>query len=212
MNIGIIGAGNIGGTLGTLWAHNGHEIMLSSRRPERLGVLARRIGPHACAGTAQEAAKFGEVVFLAVPLGAIEELAPIIGLHLAGKVVLDAMNPFIRRDNGVAEEISRRGISEGQATQERFPDAKIVRAFSSVHYASLQSEAGRSAPFTLAIPFASDDPGAKATAAHLIRDAGFEPFDVGSLADSAVQDPGGILFGRALTGTGLSELFHGHSV
>jgi 8-hydroxy-5-deazaflavin:NADPH oxidoreductase len=212
MKIGIIGAGNIGGTLGTLWARGDHEVMLSSRHPERLDALVREIGPHACAGTVEEAAGFGDVVLLAIPLGGIAAAAMKIGKRLAGKVVLDAMNPFVERDGDIADKIIRRGITEGQATQERFADARVVRAFSSVRFAALQPQEGRDAPFILAIPFASDDPGAREIAAHLIRDAGFEPFDLGSLADSKPQDPGGILFGKALTGAQIAELLHHQKV
>ncbi len=199
MKIGIIGAGHIGGTVGTLWAQHGHEVMLSSRHPEGLDSLIQLIGPKGRKGTVEQVADFGEVVFLAIPLGEIPRVATSITKSIAGKVVLDAMNPFVERDGGVAEEILLRGITAGQASQERFPASRIVRAFSSVRYGDLQAQANRNTPTVVAIPFATDDPGAREIAVRLIRDAGFEPFDIGSLAESKVQDPGGILFGKALT-------------
>src|SRR5690242_12181071 len=59
--IGIIGAGKIGGTLATLWAKAGHEVLVSSRHPDELQGLARSLGPKGRAGTPREAAAFGEV-------------------------------------------------------------------------------------------------------------------------------------------------------
>ncbi|MBD3240254.1 MAG: hypothetical protein GF331_06680, partial [Chitinivibrionales bacterium] len=139
MKIGTIGAGNIGGTLARLWTTAGHEVLISSRHPDQLADLAAQIGDRCCYGTAEEAVTFGEVVLLSPPLGAIVELAPKIADLVAGKVVLDTMNPFPDRDGEPANEILRREIPSAQATQERLPHARIVRAFSSVHYADLQS-------------------------------------------------------------------------
>src|SRR5690606_18781765 len=65
MKIGIIGAGNMGGTLAELWAKAGHEVMISSRHPDEIEAQAQAIGPNAHAGTAREAAAFGSVVVIA---------------------------------------------------------------------------------------------------------------------------------------------------
>lgn len=73
--IGIIGAGNIGGTLGGLWAKAGHAVMLSSRHPKELKNLVEGLGPNARAGTPAEAIAFGEVVLIAVPYKAYPQIA-----------------------------------------------------------------------------------------------------------------------------------------
>ncbi len=198
MRIGIIGAGNIGGTLARLWTTAGHDVLISSRHPQQLAEPAAQIGERCCYGTAEDAVAFGEVVLLSPPLGAIVELAPRIADSAAGKVVIDTMNPFPDRDGQPATDVLRRGIASAQATQERMPRSRIVRAFSSVHYADLQSRVCQQ-PRLLAIPFAGDDVEAKRIAAQLIRDAGFEPYDLGGLAQSKPQDPGGELFGKAYT-------------
>lgn len=198
MRIGTIGAGNIGGTLARLWTTAGHDVLISSRHPEQLADLAAQMGARCCYGTVEEAVAFGEVILLSPPLGAIVELAPRIADAAAGKVVLDTMNPFPDRDGQPANEIFERGIASALATQERLPRSRIVRAFSSVHYSDLQSRVCQQ-PYLLAIPFAADDIEAKNVAAQLIRDAGFEPFDLGGLAQSKPQDPGGELFGKAYT-------------
>src|SRR5688500_19948974 len=62
LKIGVIGTGNIGGNLATLWAKAGHELVISSRHPEELEELARSLGPKVRVGTPREAAVFGDVV------------------------------------------------------------------------------------------------------------------------------------------------------
>ncbi|MFP4416895.1 MAG: NADPH-dependent F420 reductase [Chitinivibrionales bacterium] len=198
MNIGIIGAGHVGGTLARLWAKAGHKVMISSRHPEELTYEVSQLGRNAESGTCAQAARFGDVVFLAIPMGAIVDVFPQIIPHIGGKIVLDAMNPFPQRDGDVALDILERDIASGEATQQRLPKARVVRAFSSVHYKDLRQYA-HDPHHPISVPYAGNDKAAKEVAAKLIRDAGFEPFDLGSLADSRAQDPSGVLFGKSLT-------------
>jgi 8-hydroxy-5-deazaflavin:NADPH oxidoreductase len=203
MKIGIIGAGNIGGTLAGLWAQAGHQVMVSSRHPERLQDLVSRLGDNVCSGTSEEAAAFGEVVFLAIPLNGMDTTVKKIKPSLAGKVVLDAMNPFENRDGDIARRALEKG-SSGAYTAGVLDNAHVARAFSSVHYTSLQSEANRDGD-RIAVPIAADDDDTKQTAARLVRDAGFVPFDLGRLLESQPLDPGGALFGKALTVKGTAR-------
>src|SRR5215208_4867980 len=69
VRIGIIGSGRQGGAVGTQWAKAGHEILFSSRNPENLKDLVAKAGPKTRAGTPAEAAKFGDVILIAVPYG-----------------------------------------------------------------------------------------------------------------------------------------------
>jgi hypothetical protein len=197
MRIGILGAGNIGGTLARLWSRAGHEVMVSSRHPEKLTPPDPGIGSPGKTGSLEEAARFGEVVLLAIPFAGLLDTVPAVAPLLAGKVVIDAMNPFSARDGSIAEQARARGAS-GLTTRDRLPDARLVRSFSTVNYRELQSQAHRLAD-RVAVPMAGDDPQAKEIVARLIRDAGFEPYDLGPLADSSPLDPGGALFGRAMT-------------
>jgi predicted dinucleotide-binding enzyme len=79
MQIGIIGAGKIGSTVGRLWAKAGHKVRFATRHPDELKDLAKEIGDNASVGTSEDAASFGEVVFVAVPFGAWPALAKEIG-------------------------------------------------------------------------------------------------------------------------------------
>src|SRR6476659_7030291 len=71
MRIGIIGAGMIGSTLAQLWVDAGHDVRLASRHPDELKSMVERLGPRASAGTPHDAAMFGDVVMLTVPLTAV---------------------------------------------------------------------------------------------------------------------------------------------
>src|SRR5687768_2517972 len=104
MHIGIIGAGMIGSTLAKLWVDAGHDVMLASRHADELEPLVKKLGSRASAGTPLDAARFGDVVMLTVPLKAVPDLAPDLGSLLVGKVVLDTGNAYDRRDAEAARD------------------------------------------------------------------------------------------------------------
>ena len=181
LRIGTIGAGRIGGTVGSLWVRAGHPVMFSSKDPNEGKALAEKLGPPARSGTVEEAIAFGDVVFLAVPYGAMPAIGRDHGAALKGKIVLDAGNAVSARDGPIADEADREGI--GLTTQKYLPGARIVRAFNTIGYTIIAAEAGRPDP-KLPIPIAGDDAEAVRVAAGLVRDAGFEPVVAGSLADA----------------------------
>ncbi|GJE18700.1 NADPH-dependent F420 reductase [Methylobacterium marchantiae] len=190
MRIGIIGAGNIGSTIGGLWAKAGHEVMLSSRHPEELKGLVEGLGPKAKAGTPAEAIAFGDVVLVAVPYKAYPQLARDYAGALQGKVVIDAGNATQARDGEVYDEVRADGIAAVSAKY--LNGARIVRAFNAANYKIFARNAGRGGE-RMAIPMAGDDPQALATAAQLVRDSGFDPVVVGPLAKAdtfAMGSPG----------------------
>src|SRR5690606_25754246 len=90
--IGIIGSGQIGGTIGGLWVRAGHPVFFSSRHPEQLKGLVSRLGPLAQAGPVDQAIEFGDVLFIAVPYGAIPQIGRDYGKALTGMIMLDATN------------------------------------------------------------------------------------------------------------------------
>ncbi|HTS51896.1 MAG TPA: NAD(P)-binding domain-containing protein [Burkholderiales bacterium] len=202
MKIGIIGSGNIGGSLGVLWAQAGYDVFFSSRHPDQLGDLVRRAGPSARAGTPREAAAFGEVVLISVPYGAVPELGRDLAPELAGKVVLETGNPYPSRDGAMAEPALEKGT--GLSSQEFLPGVRLVRAFNSVPAGALASGANRSGE-RIAIPLAGDDADALELASRLVRDAGFEPVVVGSLASAKEFDRGTSVYGQALTARELRQ-------
>jgi predicted dinucleotide-binding enzyme len=203
MKIGIIGAGRIGGTLGEHWVKAGHEVLLSSRHPENLKDLAARLGPRARVGTPREAAAFGDVILIAVPYGALPQVGRDYAAELRGKVVLDAANPFPQRDGPVAEDARRKGT--GVASAEHPPGVRLVRAFNTIPFPILRSEAHRAGE-RVAVPLAADDREALEVAVRLVGDAGFEPVVVGPLARARDFDVGTRAFGRGVTARELRQI------
>ena len=196
LKIGIIGAGKIGGTLGELWAKAGHNVFLSSRHPENLKNLAQRIGPNAQYGFPRAAAAFGEIILISVPYAALPQVGSDYAEELKGKVVLETGNPFPGRDGDMA--VSARQKGTGIASLEFLPGVLLVRAFNTIPYYHLRSEAHRSGA-RVAVPLAGDDEAALQTAASLVEDAGFEPVIVGPLSRAQEFDVGTSVFAQALT-------------
>jgi predicted dinucleotide-binding enzyme len=196
IKIGIIGTGHIGGTLATLWVGAGHEVLMSSRHPQELQGLAHSLGPKAHVGTPLEAAKFGDVVVVSVPYGALPQVGRDLKSELAGKIVLDTGNPYPERDGQMAVEARHKGT--GVSSAEYLPGVRLVRAFNAINSGDLRSEAHRKgAP--VAIPLAGDDAQALQVAERLVRDAGFAPVVVGPLSKAREFDVGTPVYTRLMT-------------
>jgi predicted dinucleotide-binding enzyme len=127
VRIGIVGTGKIGASLAELWVRSGHEVMISSRHPEELAPLAAKLGPKAHVGTPAQAAAFGPVVMLAVPYAATPQIGRDYAKELAGKIVLDAGNPYPERDGPMADAARIKGA--GPSSKEFLPGVRLVRAF-----------------------------------------------------------------------------------
>jgi 8-hydroxy-5-deazaflavin:NADPH oxidoreductase len=194
LKIATIGAGKIGGTLGSLWVKAGHQVMFSSRHPEELKDMVAGLGPLAHAGTTAEAVAFGDVIFLAVPYSAIKQIGQDYGHDLAAKVlVLDASNPIVARDGDIATWAREKGA--GLATLELIPGAHIVRAFNAVGYMKVREDAADPSK-KIGMPIAGDDPKAIGIAETLVKEAGFEPVLIGPLAMGKYLIPGTPLGGE----------------
>jgi len=200
--IGVIGSGHIGGTIGGLWIKQGHPVAFSSRHPEELKPLIAELGSLARAGTVEEAIKFGDVLFIAVPYGALPQIGKDYATAMKGKIMLDACNAVSARDGAIADEVEQNGI--GVTTQKYFPGVRIVRAFNTMSYMTFAREANRPAP-RLAIPIAGDDAEAVQVAAGLVRDAGFDPVVVGKLADARRFQRGQPGYGQQVSAAELKQ-------
>ena len=200
--IGIIGSGNIGGTIGGLWVKAGHPVMFSSRHPEELKDLAGKLGPLAKTGTVAQAIEFGQVIFIAVPYGAVPQVGKDNAAALKGKIVLDACNAVAARDGAIADEVEQNGV--GVTSQKYFPGTRLVRAFNTMSNAYFAEQANRPDP-KLAVPIAGDDDEAVRIVAGLVRDAGFDPVIVGKLADARLFQRGAPGYGQRVTAAELRQ-------
>jgi predicted dinucleotide-binding enzyme len=202
LRIGIIGTGRIGSALATHWTRAGHEVLMSSRHPEELSPLAKQLGSRARVGTPKEAAAFGEVVLVSVPYAAMPQIGKDNAAELKGKIIIDTSNPVEGRDGPMALAAQKKGA--GVATAEFLTGTRVVRAFNCIPAASLAGDGNRK-PVRIAIPIGGDDPQALEVAQRLVRDAGFDPVVVGSLAETRRFDLGQPLASRQFTADELRQ-------
>jgi 8-hydroxy-5-deazaflavin:NADPH oxidoreductase len=188
MRIGIIGAGWLGGTVGRNWVQAGHEVLFSTRHPDRLLSMARALGARATVGTPRDAATFGDVVLLAVPYAAVPATGRDLETELAGKILLDATNPSASRDDPLG--IESRSIGVAQTSAKYLPGTRLVRAFCAVDATDVEASIGKRNG-KLGVPLAGDDAEAVKVAVQLVIDAGCEPLVVGNLAAATLFQRGG---------------------
>jgi 8-hydroxy-5-deazaflavin:NADPH oxidoreductase len=145
-------------------------------------------------------------VMLTVPLKAIPELAGDLAPLLVGKVVLDTGNAYDQRDGPVAREASAHRQGSSGWTAAMFSGSRWVKAFNTVYFKTLEREAHRKGE-RVGIPLASDDSGALAIAAGLVRDAGFDPVIVGLLARGKEFEPDTKPYNTGMSAPQLRTLF-----
>ncbi len=179
--IGLIGAGNIGGTLARLASAAGYEVLLSnSRGPDSLRELAGRLGDSVTPVTAGEAAARADLLVASIPLSGIDSL-PV--TPLAGRTVLDTANYYPERD-GRIPALDARETTTSELVQQALPESRVVKAFNNIvhlHLATLPRPSG--APDRSALPIAGDSAEAKVEAAAFISRLGYDALDTGPLAE-----------------------------
>ena len=189
MRIGIIGAGNIGGTLTRRFTQLGHEVSVAnSRGPETLGDLAQETGARAV--TVAEAARGQDVVVVTIPQKRIPDLPDDLFAEASDDVVVvDTGNYYPRNRDGRIAAIED-GTTESRWVSQQL-GRPIVKTFNNI-YARHLLEKGQPAgtPGRIALPVAGDDGGAKQVVMDLVDELGFDPVDAGGLDDSWRQQPG----------------------
>jgi len=201
MRIGVIGAGSLGGTVGSVLVKAGHEVKFSSRHPEELVAMTRELGPRASVGTSREAAEFGTVLLFAVPYEALPDLGRDLREAIRGKIVLDACNAG--RGTELAKETETNGV--GPTSAKLLPGTRLVRAFSAVDATAVEASFKKQSE-KLGVPLASDDAEAMQVVAQLVRDAGCEPIIVGNLASGKKFERDGPGFRANTTAAKLRQL------
>jgi hypothetical protein len=168
MNVGIIGKGNVGSAIAAGLSRAGHEIKFGHRDPKE---------------TVAEAAKWGEIIILAVPHENVADAAKSIGSLADGKILLDVTNAISENMN-LAIGFS---TSAAEELQKKLPKARVVKAFNTV-FAQNQST-GRLGNEQLTLFVASDEAKAKQSVMQLGRDIGFDPVDAGPLKSARYLEP-----------------------
>lgn len=199
MKIGIIGAGDIGGTAAKLFVEAGHDVAIAnSRGAETLQDLVAQIGERAQAVSVEEAANFGEIVLVSIPFGRYKELP---ADAFSGKIVIDSNNYYPERD-GNYPELDDDKTSSSEMLAAHLEGARVVKGFNTIWSEHLKTQGNKDLPVEerRAIFIAGDDAEAKEFVTKLIEDIGFGAVDTGDLIDGgASQQPETAIYNRNLT-------------
>jgi hypothetical protein len=175
MKIAVLGAGNVGTSLGDGLASAGHEVVYGSRSPEKHADGGRKFD------TLANAIAQSEVVVLAVPWAAAESVLK--SNDFSGKIVIDCLNPITPAfELAVGWTDSAGEMAAGLAK-----GARVVKAFNSTGYGNMQKPQFGDTRLTMF--YAGDDESAKATVKQLIADVGFDPVDAGPMKNSRYLEP-----------------------
>ena len=191
MRVGILGSGLMGAKLGTIFARAGHDVVFSySKSREKLEQLAGDAGAHARAGTPAEAARDADALLLAVHWSRIDDVLKQVG-DLAGKIIVSCSLPMNADDSALAIGHTSSGA---EALARKWPKARVASAFntvpSEVLFSVFETRDREPRP---SLVYCGDDESAKAVAARLIRDVGFEPVDAGPLRIARYTEPFALL-------------------
>lgn len=191
MKVGILGTGDVGRTLGNAFLATGHQVMMGSREAANEKALAwaqaAGAGSAASTGTFADAAKFAEVAVLALSWTGTENALKLAGAeNLAGKVIIDAINPlnFGARGPELALGFSD---SAGEQVQRWLPDAHVVKAFNSVGYAQMFKPEFPDGPPDMFI--CGNNDAAKKTVTDILMSFGWSTIDVGGIEGARLLEP-----------------------
>lgn len=210
MNIGIIGAGNIGGNLTRRFQQLGHKVFVAnSRGPETLADLAVETG--ATPVTVEEAARSGEVVVVTIPLKNIPDLPRDLFAGVPESVVvIDTSNYYPQQRDGRIAEIEDGMIESLWVSQQL--QRPVIKAFNNIyaeHLLKLGKPAGT--PGRIALPVAGDDERAKSVVLKLVDELGFDGVDAGKLDDSWRQQPATPVYAADFDAEGVRRALAGAS-
>ena len=185
MKIAIIGAGNVGGTLGKGWAKAGHDVAFGVRDaadPKWKELLAAA-GGRGKTATVRDAAAAAEVIALTVPWDAAQDALKSAG-NLSGKILLDSTNPLKPDLSGLTHGSTTSG---GEQVAAWAPGTRVVKIFNTTGFGNMANP--KYAEGASMMLYCGDDSAAKKVAAQLAGDLGFEPYDAGPLTEARLLEP-----------------------
>jgi hypothetical protein len=193
MKLVIIGAGNVGGALGTAWAQKaGHEIFFGVRDPkaDKTQALLRAIGGKVRAGTAAEATAFADIIVLSTPWPAAEAAIRAMG-DLKGKILLDTTNPLTRGADGISLEIGH-SISAGEKVQGWAAGASVFKTLNSTGFGNMANPVFNGVKSVMFV--AGDDAANKPKVIDLVGQLGFDVVDAGPLRNARLLEAHAMLW------------------
>ena len=188
MNIGILGSGNVGGTLGRRWSASGHRVLFSSRDPQSAEMKKLAVEARAATATVAEAVQASDVLLLATPWPVTQQVLKGAG-SVADKVLIDATNPLLPDLSGLALGTNTSGAEQVALWA---PSARVVKAFSTVGFNVMQNpKFPGGAPVMF---YCGDDASAKETVRQLVSELGFDARDAGPLSQARLLEPFAMLW------------------
>ncbi len=207
MKMAIIGAGNVGGSMGKRWAQAGHEIVFGVPNPtsEKTNSLLASISKNARATRVSEAAAVSDVIVLTVPWEAVQAVANEVG-DCKGKPLIDVTNPIIMSQEGLtAGLVVGHTTSAAEQLAQWAPSARVVKAFNQTGAGNMaDSHYGGERP---TIFYCGDDVAAKNIAAGLGEELGFEMIDAGPLRAARLLEPLAMLWIHLAIAQGMGTNF-----
>lgn len=190
MQIAIIGAGNVGGALGKGWAAKGHSVYFGvpDLQSEKMQVLLKSMGANGRAGSVQDAAANAEIVVFATPWNAAQNAIASAG-NLAGKIVIDCMNPLAPDLSGL---VLGHTTSAAEQVAAWAKGARVVKAFNTTGAGNMADSHYAGGKPVMCI--AGDDAAAKKSVSQLAADLGFDAVDAGPLKNARLLEPFAMLW------------------
>jgi 8-hydroxy-5-deazaflavin:NADPH oxidoreductase len=193
MKIAIIGAGNVGGTLGAAWAQKaGHEILFGVRNPaaDKTQAVVKKVGSKARALAPAEAAAAGDFIVLTVPWPAAEAAVRSLG-DVSGKIILDATNPLARGPDGINLEIGH-STSAGEKVQSWAKGASVFKTLNTTGFGNMADPVIHGEKSLMFV--AGDDSANKAKVIDLVAALGFDVVDAGPLRNARLLEAHALLW------------------
>lgn len=185
MKIGIIGSGHIGAGLGRAWARKKHDVVFGARDPQASSLATLCSSTGARAASIAEAASGADVVVLAMPFGALDDVLGAAG-DLTGKVVIDCTNAVERGPGGMSLKYGHT-TSAAEELQKKIPGARVFKSFNAQGAENLTNPVyGDVASSNF---FCGDDAEGRRIVKGLVEDVGFDAVDVGPLKNARLLEP-----------------------
>ena len=200
--IAILGAGRVGSSVARAAVAAGYRVRVAgSGAVDKIALTAEILMPGATPMIAADAVEGADLVILAVPL---HKYPSVEASSLRGKVVIDTMNHWVPV-NGPMEELDTDERSTSEVIAEHFRGARLVKSLNHIGYHELEQDAAHEGE-RRALGYATDDEEAGGMVAEFIDRIGFDPVNIGPLANGRILEPGHEAFGVWLTAADLREL------
>lgn len=200
--IAVLGAGRVGSSVARAAVAAGYTVRVAgSGSVDKIALTAEILMPGATPMTAADAVRGADLVILAVPL---HKYPSVEVESLRGKVVIDTMNHWVPV-NGPMEELDNDARSTSEVIAEHFRGARLVKSLNHIGYHELEQDAAHNGQ-RRALGYATDDASAGEMVAEFIDRIGFDPVNIGPLANARILEPGREAFGVWLDATDLRAL------